>query len=442
MPQTRKRTSGASGSGSTKKSKAHTHLLRIRNAAQIVTVSAGSKGFKVGKEMDELNIIENGTIVVGLDGTIEAVGPAADFDGKYDDAVFKTDMAGEGLSIVPGLVDSHTHPVWSGNRVGEFAMKLAGATYLDIHNAGGGIGYTVEQTRKSSESELKGLFAERLARMLNAGTTLAECKSGYGLDTATEVKMLKVIESMKGKQPVDLVSTFCGAHSVPKDKTPAEATKDVIENQIPAVKELMDSGKLTCDNLDVFLEKGVFECDDSKKILEAGKKAGFTLNFHGDELNYMKSGEIGAEFEARAISHLEHVSDDGIKAMAEKSVFGVLLPTTAYVLRLVPPPARKMIDQGVPVCLGSDYNPNAHCLSMPFVMNLACILMKMTMNEALVAATINSAASINREKTHGSLEKGKLGDMVIVGAPRWEHLVYELIDPPVKSVIKKGEIVV
>lgn len=177
---------------------------------------------------------------------------------------------------------------------------------------------------------------------------------------------------------------------------------------------------------------------DSRAILKAGKEAGLSLNFHGDELHPTHSAELGAELGATAISHLEHVSQQGMMDMADKGTVAVLLPTTAYVLRIAPPPARELISRKVPVALGSDYNPNAHCLSMPHVMNLACVNMRMTMNEALVAATINSAASMGREKTHGSLEVGKAADLVQLSVDTWEHLIYEMADPPILAVFKRG----
>jgi len=325
--------------------------------------------------------------------------------------------------------------------VHEFAMKLAGATYMDIHKMGGGIGFTVEHTRKSSKEELKQLLISRLDRMLNYGTTVIEAKSGYGLETETEMKMLEVLHEVDQLHPIDIVSTYLGAHSVPKGSTAAQATVDIINNQIPALKKLRDEGKISPQNIDVFCEKGVFEVDDSKKILQAGKDAGLLLNFHGDELNPMKSGQLGGELGASAISHLEKVDDQGIQAMAKKPTVAVLLPTTAYILRLECPPARKFIENGVPVALGSDFNPNAHCMSMPHVMNLACVMMRMTMNEALVAATINAAASLEKSKQYGSIEVGKYGDFVIINNAKWEHLIYEMVDPPIEYVIKKGKVV-
>jgi imidazolonepropionase len=226
---------------------------------------------------------------------------------------------------------------------------------------------------------------------------------------------------------------------VPQGSTAAAATAAIVGEYLPRIVELKARGEINPEFIDVFCEKGVFEAADSRTIMEAGAKAGLHINFHGDELNYTGSAEMGAALGACAISHLECVSDEGIAAMAAAGTIATLLPTTAYVLRIHPPPARRLIDAGVPVALGTDFNPNAHCVSMPHAMNLACVLMRMTVNEALVAATINAAASLRRGATHGSLEVGKVGDFVLLNAAPWEHLVYEMCDPPIEAVFKRGQ---
>ncbi|EGG25124.1 imidazolonepropionase [Cavenderia fasciculata] len=417
------------------------YKLYIKNATQLVTVSKDNKPFLVGKEMSNVEIIENGSLIVDEKGVIVDVGKEQDIGPKYRDAEFERVIDASGKSVIPGFVDGHTHPVFAGDRVHEFAMKLAGATYLEVQQAGGGITFTVNHTRQASEDELLSLLQPRLDRMLRQGTTTIEAKSGYGLEKDTEMKMLKVLHRANKIHPVEIVSTYLGAHSIPKGSTAAQATQDIVENQLPELARLRAAGEISPANIDVFLEKGFFELDDTRRILEAGKALGLEINFHGDELSYMASGELAGELKARAISHLEKVSEEGMKTMAATPTFGVLLPTTAYVLRLEAPPARRMIELGVPVCLGSDFNPNAHCLSMPFVMNLACVLMKMNMNESLIAATLNSAASLNISNTHGSLEVNKFGDMIVIDSPRWEHIIYEMVDPPILNVIKKGTVV-
>ncbi|XP_019625373.1 PREDICTED: probable imidazolonepropionase [Branchiostoma belcheri] len=422
--------------------------LLVRGARQAVLVCRAGERALRGEEMKTLASLEqdgdNGvSLVVGSNGLIEAVGHDADIQQKYGSTKFDRVIDAAGMSILPGLIDGHTHPVWAGDRVHEFAMKLAGATYMEVHKAGGGINFTVEHTRRASEDELYTLFRDRLLRMVRAGTTLVECKSGYGLEVETEMKMLRVIQRAKRELPIEISSTFCGAHSVPRGSTMEQATDDVINVQLPRLRELMKSGDLEVDNIDVFCEKGVFDVDSTRRILQAGVETGLAINFHGDELHPMNSAELGAELKARAISHLEEISDAGIKAMADSGSVAVILPTTAYILRLTPPPARKMIDSGVVVALGSDFNPNAFCLSMPMTMHLACVNFRMSMNESLAAATINAAASLGRAETHGSLEVGKVGDLVIIDAPRWEHLIYQLAghDHLIKYVVKKGEVI-
>jgi imidazolonepropionase len=265
------------------------------------------------------------------------------------------------------------------------------------------------------------------------------CALGYGLELKTETKMLRVLHRANEQHPVEVVSNFCGAHSVPKGKSAAEAANDLIHTQIPAIAKLRDQGHISPEFIDVFMEKGVFEEKESRAILQAGQKAGFSINFHGDELSYTGSAELAAELGATTVSHLEWISEAGIQAMAAKKVVATLLPTTAYVLRIEPPPGRRLIAGNVPVALGSDFNPNAHCLSMPMVMNFACVTMKLTLNEALNAATINAAASLNRADRFGSLEVGKQGDFVVLGAPSWEHVVYQVADPPIEQVYVRGQ---
>eukprot|EP01120_Amphizonella_sp_Union-15-10_P001463 TRINITY_DN1155_c0_g3_i2.p1 TRINITY_DN1155_c0_g3~~TRINITY_DN1155_c0_g3_i2.p1 ORF type:complete len:436 (+),score=92.29 TRINITY_DN1155_c0_g3_i2:55-1308(+) len=414
--------------------------MRIKNASQLVAVCNKGETYKAGKDQNNVVTIQNGTVIVDNNGKILDLGTNEEMESKYGDHNFQTELDATGMCVLPGLCDAHTHPVWSGDRVHEFAMKLAGATYMEIHEKGGGIGFTVKCTKESTHQELQNLLLKRLWRMIKFGTTLVEAKSGYGLETETEIKMLKILETVKKQVPVDIVTTFL-AHSIPSGSDAARATEDIIQNQLPAIKERIEKGEIKPKLIDVFCEKGVFETEHARRILESGKELGLEINFHGDEIAYTGSAELGGSLGALAISHLEKISDEGISALAVRPTVAVLLPTTAYVLRLAVPPARKLIQNNVPVALGTDFNPNAHCLSMPFVMNLACVTMGMTLNEALVASTINAAASMNCSKTHGSLEVGKFGDFIILDAPCWEHLIYQMVDPPITSVIKKGVVV-
>ncbi|XP_035003795.2 probable imidazolonepropionase [Hippoglossus stenolepis] len=419
------------------------HRLLVQNARQLVLICSGGEKYLTEPGMKNLCVIENGSVVVGSDGLIEAVGPAETIRAQYSEATFDKVIDASGMCVMPGLVDAHTHPVWAGDRVHEFAMKLAGATYMDVHRAGGGIHFTVEHTRAAAPSDLLASLSGRLARMQRAGTTLVECKSGYGLELQTELKMLEVIDEARRTLPINISSTYCGAHAVPKGKTVAEATDDILQVQLPRLRERMSAGKLRVDNIDVFCEQGVFDLGSTRAILQAGKDLGLNINFHGDELHPMNSAQLGAELGALAISHLEEVTDEGINAMAEAKTAAVLLPTTAYILRLPQPRARDMLDAGVIVALGSDFNPNAYCCSMPIVMHLACVNMRMSMPEALAAATINAAYALGRSNTHGSLEVNKHGDLLVLNTSRWEHLIYQLggHQELVRYVVIKGNVV-
>ncbi|XP_027711661.1 probable imidazolonepropionase isoform X2 [Vombatus ursinus] len=399
--------------------------LLLENAQQVVLVCAQGEPYLVGEAMRSLAVLENASLVVGRDGCIKAVGLADTIRREFAKVSFEERIDCSGKCILPGLVDAHTHPVWAGDRVHEFAMKLAGATYMDIHQAGGGINFTVEHTQKASEEELFSTFRYRLLCMMRAGSTLVECKSGYGLNLETELKMLRVIERARRELDISISSTYCGAHSVPKGKTPTEAADDIVYNHLPKLKELCQRSEIHVDNIDVFCEKGVFDLHSTRKILQRGKAIGLQINFHGDELHPMKAAELGAELGARAISHLEEVSDAGIAAMATGKCSAVLLPTTAYMLRLKQPQARKMLDEG------------------STVMHLACVNMRMSMSEALAAATINAAYALGRSHTHGSLEVGKQGDLIIINSPRWEHLIYQFggYQELIEYVVAKGKVV-
>jgi imidazolonepropionase len=422
--------------------------LRILNAAQIVTVVSDGSRFLRGAAQNTVAVIQNGGLVVGNDGKILLCGPSAEVEAATKGWTFsEADMDATGKSVLPGLVDAHSHPVWAGDRCHEFHLKLAGATYQEVAKMGGGIGFTTECTRGATEDELYELLAARLRRMLRQGTTTVEGKSGYGMETATELKMLRVLtranraRDEKTGRPLfpRIVSTFLGAHAVPKGLTPAQGTRLVVDEMIPAVAQAKKDGTVDATLIDAFCEAGYYDAEQTKEIMLAGRTvAGLEANFHGDELTPMKCGELAGEIGAVGVSHCEHVTPEGIVAMAKRPTFGVLLPSTAYVLRIKPPPARAMIAGGVPIALGSDFCPNAHSLSMPFTMNLACVLMHMTVNEALVASTINAAASLVVSQTVGSLEVGKLGDLVVLDVPLWEHLVYEMVDPPISAVFREG----
>jgi len=419
------------------------YRLRISHLNQLVRVEDKSnQGFRVGKEMKDLEVIEDATILVDVQGVISYAGPAANAPKDIDSSQIETEIDGHGKAAIPGLCDAHTHSVWAGDRVHEFAMKLAGATYMDIHKLGGGINFTVRHTREADEESLYHTLVGRLKQMHATGTTLVECKSGYGLDTETELKMLRVIDRAQRRLSfIDVVGNFCGAHSIPEGSTEAQAVDTVVNEMIPALSLEQSGERLSSVKfIDVFAEAGVFSTESAEKVLSAGADIGLLGNFHGDELSYQACGELAGRLKhCRSVSHLEHVSEEGIVALKDSNTAAVLLPTTAFLLRIEPPPARKLIDGGVPVALGSDFNPNAHCSSMAHVMNLACITLNMSVEEALVASTLNAAYSMDKQKTHGSLEVGKKADIVVINSPRWEHIIYQFGGvPPLNAVIKDG----
>jgi imidazolonepropionase len=317
------------------------------------------------------------------------------------------------FSIVPGFVDAHTHAIFAGDRRQELRQRLAGATYAEIAAAGGGIVSTVRATRLASESELVEQTRARLDEMLCCGTTTCEVKSGYGLDVESELRMLRAARRLSAEHPIDLVPTFMGAHEIPvESRSNREAyIRMVIEEMIPAV---------ACEGLaawcDVFCETGVFTPEESRRILEAGLKAGLAPRIHADELGASGGSLVAAQVGARSADHLIFVPPDGIEAMAAAGVTATLLPCAAFYLKLPRfAPARDLIEASVPVALATDVNPGGgFSPSMPFAITLACFAMKMTFEEALVAATINSAWSLDCSHEVGSLEPGKLADAVLV----------------------------
>ncbi|PAV88479.1 hypothetical protein WR25_23108 [Diploscapter pachys] len=336
-------------------------------------------------------------------------------------------------------------------------MKLAGATYMEVQAAGGGIIFTTSHTKEASEDQLLEDFVNLSEQMLRCGTTTLEAKSGYGLETETELKMLRVLDRASGKTPLEICATFCGAHAVPRGANEEDQTKLIVQEMIPKIREEKNKGKLqNLENIDVFCEKGVFGVESTREILKSGQSIGLYPNFHAEELNYIGGVEMGAEIRARAMSHLEEISDAGIEKMAEAGSVAVLLPSTAFILRLKPPPARKMIEKGIEqydkksiffsgviVALGSDFNPNAFCLAMPMIMHFACVTMHLSMPEALVAATINSAHSLGRGRTHGAIAVHRQADFVLLEANSWEHIIYRIAghEAIISKVFKKGELV-
>ena len=345
---------------------------------------------------------------------------------------------GRDLSIVPGFVDPHTHAVFAGDRRDELARRLAGATYPEIAATGGGIVSTVAATRAASEAELVEQTRIRLDEMLACGTTTCEIKSGYGLNLESELKMLRALQSLARDHPIQVASTFLGAHDVPVEfRTDREKYVNlVVDEMIPAV-----ASEGLADWCDVFCEAGVFTPSEAIRILEAGQAAGLGSRIHADELGPSGGSVVAAQVRARSADHLIFAARDGMAAMAEAGVTATLLPIAAFYLKLGRfAPARDLIAAGVPVALATDVNPGGgFSPSMPFAMTLACFAMNMTFEEALVAATINAAWSLNRADTVGSLEEGKQMDAVLVNGDAINLI--RVGAPAIAAVIKRGVLV-
>lgn len=386
-----------------------TASLVIEHLDQLYTVAGQSP--RAGARQGDIAFVADGAVACDANGIILSTGSTQDVRAAVSIGADTRVIDGRGKSLVPGFVDAHTHVVFAGDRRDELRKRLAGATYAEIAAAGGGIISTVAATRAASEAELKAQSMRRLREMLAAGTTTAEAKSGYGLETAAELRVLRVIQQLNAEQPLELVPTFMGAHEVPVEYRgrQTEYVRLVINEMIPQAADLAE----WCD---VFCETGVFTPEESIEILEAGKRAGLKPRIHADELGPSGGSQVAARVGARSADHLVHVPADGIAAMATAGVIATLLPCAAFYLKLGRfAPARDLIEAGVPVALATDINPGGgFSPSMPFAMTLACFGMKMTFEEALVGATINAAASIDRDDRCGSLEPGKQFDAVLV----------------------------
>jgi imidazolonepropionase len=377
--------------------------------------------------------------IVATDGTIVFVGASDEAARLYPSGPGDTVVDAAGCTVVPGFVDPHTHVVYGGDRREELRRRLAGATYAEIAAGGGGILSTVRATREASEDELADATRLRLDQMLACGTTTCEAKSGYGLQADAELKMLRVIRRLNAEHPMDLVSTFMGAHEIPVEHRANRRfyIDQLVRQMIPAAAR--DGLAEWCD---VFCEVGVFAPDESEEILEAGKRHGLKPRIHADELAESGGSLVAARVGARSADHLLHVAPRGIHAMKHAGVVATLLPIAAFYLKLGRfAPARELIEGGVPVALATDLNPGGgFSPSMPFAMALACFGMRMTMEEALVASTINAAYSIDRHDRVGSLEVGKQLDAVIVNGDAVDLLNVGV--PAIRAVVKRGVVCV
>lgn len=410
--------------------------LLIVNAEELLTLAGGSDKPRIGKQMRDLGIIRNGALAL-KDGRIVAVGKTPEVAKVFR---AQTILSASGKTVLPGFVDPHTHLVFAGWREDEFQMRVEGASYMEILGAGGGILRTVRETRKASIEKLVERGLKTLDTMLEHGTTTVEAKSGYGLTTKDELKILEVVKRINQLHCSDVVPTFLGAHAVPPEfkDNQAEYVSLLVGDMIPKVAE-----KELAEFCDVFCEKGVFNLEQSRRVLAAGKSNKLKPKIHADEMGMLGGAELAADIQAVSADHLLFSSVEGIRAMAEKSVIAVLLPAAALSLMMGRyADARLMIDSGVPVALATDFNPSCLVENMQLIIALACHFMRLTSAEAVTAATINAAHAVGRGKEVGSLEIGKKADVVILDAPNHKFLGYHFGVDLVDKVIKNGRVVV
>ena len=411
--------------------------LLITNIAEIVTMAAPDKKPLTGKNFQNPSIIYGGAIAI-KDGNIALIGKSADVNSKIVHSAVDQIVDAKGKTVIPGFVDGHTHLVFSGSREYEFLDRIE--KLRNTHNVlmSGGINHTVAATRKAPVDDLLFLGEQRLKRMLQYGTTTIEAKSGYGLDTSTEIKILETTKKLNGIQSIEIVTTFLGAHAIPGGMTSDKYTDLIIKEMIPEVAK----HKLA-EFCDVFCEVEFFSYEQSKRILQAGLDHGMIPKIHADELSNTQGAQLAAEVGAISADHLLHAEESGLKAMAEKGTIAVLLPGTSFALNLKEyANATLMRELGVPIALSTDFNPGScFCENMQLILTLACLKLKMTPLEALAAATINAAYAINRGETLGSLEVGKQADILIMDAPNHDYIPYHFGANLVSKVIKKGQIV-
>lgn len=411
--------------------------LLVINANQMCTLR-GPRRPRVRDELRHLGTVPKAAVAME-NGKIVAVGSTEELKNKVDRR-FVEILDASGMTILPGFVDPHTHALFYGSREDEFAMKVQGATYMEILRDGGGIQRTMVATRNATKQQLISTLNLRLSNMLRYGTTTVEVKSGYGLNTRDELKMLEVIKEVDRKHPVTVVPTFLGAHIVPPEfKDRADEYIDLMINEmLPKIEE-----RKLAKYCDVFCDKDVFNTVQSKKLLVCAKEHGLAPKMHIDEIEDIGGVGVAVDVGATSVDHLIVTSAPNMKCLAEKGIIGTLLPGTPYVMMDDKHPnARALIEHGVPVALGSDMNPNCWTESMQMVSSLACTQLRMTPEEVISASTINAAYAIGLGDKVGSIEVGKLGDLLLMDGPNYMHLPYRFGTNLVKVVIKSGKVVV
>lgn len=398
-----------------------------------------------GKEMSNVERTKKAALAA-QDGKVVAVGPEESVRRQVDITDNTKQVDARGGVVIPGFVDAHTHLIFAGNRSNEFLMRCQGKTYAEIANAGGGIVASMAATRKASLTELVQLGQKRLGRMLGTGTTTCEVKTGYGLDTESELQMMQAIIELSTTQPVQLVPTFMPAHAFPPGADRKAYIKDITDVMFPKLAKMLESPESNEQSRpfnDVFCDEGYFTLQETKEILEAGIKHGYRPKIHADEFKNLGASTLAVEIGAASADHLLNISDEEIVRMSESNTVAVLLPGTSFFLNLKEhAPARKMIESGVAVALGTDFNPGScHIFSIPFIWGLACLHLKMTIEEVLTATTLNAAYAVGLGDRLGQLRVGYQADFLLLDIASLEEVPYNMGWNPVLKVFKRGQLV-
>jgi imidazolonepropionase len=397
--------------------------LLIRDLEQLAT-PAGQGSPLRGRELGAVNVIRGGYVLCS-GGRIEAVGEMSRLALPGSEV---EELDGRGLCAVPGLVDCHTHACFAGDRVEEFSLRAAGATYEELHAAGGGILATVRATRAAGEQTLRTTVQRHREWMLHAGTTTFEAKSGYGLDRETELASLRAIRDAGG------IPTFLGAHAVSPEFPDGDGYLDFV------IGDVLPEAATTAEAADVFVERGAFDASQARRYLTEAKRLGLALRLHADQFTEAGGVELAIELGARSVDHLEATSEHGVRILAASEVTAVLLPVSALFLDRPMPPARQLVDAGAAIALATDFNPgSAFCESIPLVCSLACTQLELSPAEALAACTVNAAHVLSCADKKGRLAPGYDADIVLIGAPDWRYLAYHVAGEVVAGVIKDGQ---
>ncbi|HUK94904.1 MAG TPA: imidazolonepropionase [Gaiellaceae bacterium] len=398
--------------------------LLVRDLAQLATPSGGDFPLR-GKDLDEVEVVEDAFLLCE-DGVVVSSGRMRDLGSVSGELV---ELDGRGLSAIPGLIDCHTHACYAGDRVEEFALRAAGASYEELHAAGGGILSTVTATRAAGAEGLRDAVLLHGEWMLRSGTTTFEAKSGYGLDRDTEIASLRAIAEAGG------IPTWLGAHAVPPEFADGDAYLDF------ALAEVLPEAAKLAEAADVFVERGAFDVRQARRYLDACGAVGLALRLHGDQFAEQGAVPLAIELGARSVDHLEATGEEGVRALASSEVVAVLLPASALFLARPMPPARQLIAAGAAVALATDFNPgSAFCESLPLVCSLACTQLGMSPAEALGACTVNAAHVLGRADRLGRLAPGYQADFVLLDASDWRHLAYHLAGELVVTVVRGGEL--